>query len=74
MLAKMALAKGHSSKTKSQVSDIKPIGPLDFLSFCLFVCLLIYKYNIAERVIARIFTLRKLSTEAMPRSIIIFKG
>ena len=24
----MALAKGHSSKTKSQVSDIRAIGPL----------------------------------------------
>ena len=24
----MALAKGHSSKTKSQVSDIRTIGPL----------------------------------------------
>ena len=33
MLANMALAKGHSSKTKSQVSDIRTIGPLFFLSF-----------------------------------------
>ena len=42
MLANMALAKGHSSKTKSQVSDIRTIDPLVFLSF-LFVCLLAYK-------------------------------
>ena len=28
MLANMALAKGHSSKTKSQVSDIRTIGPV----------------------------------------------
>ena len=28
MLANMALAKGHSSKTKSQVSDIRTIDPL----------------------------------------------
>ena len=42
MLANMALAKGHSSKTKSQVSDIRTIGPLVFHFFgCLFVCLLI---------------------------------
>ena len=27
-LANMALAKGHSPKTKSQVSDIRTIGPL----------------------------------------------
>ena len=41
MLANMALAKGHSSKTKSQVSDIRTIGPLvfHFLFVCLFVCL-----------------------------------
>ena len=31
MLANMALAKGHSSKTKSQVSDIWNIGPLVFV-------------------------------------------
>ena len=41
MLANMALAKGHSSKTKSQVSDIRTIGPLVFLSF-FFVCLFAY--------------------------------
>ena len=28
MLANMALAKGHSSKTKFQVSNIRSIGPL----------------------------------------------
>ena len=45
MLTNMALAKGHSSKTKSQVSGIRTIGPLVFLSFlfvCLFVCLFAY--------------------------------
>ena len=48
MLTNMALAKGHSSKTKSQVSGIRTIGPLVFLSFlfvCLFVCLLINNIN-----------------------------
>ena len=46
MLANMALAKGHSSKTKSQVSDIRTIGPLVFHLFvCLFVCLLINDIN-----------------------------
>ena len=47
MLANMALAKGHSSKTKSQVSDIRTIGPLVFLFLfvCLFVCLLINDIN-----------------------------
>ena len=43
-VANMAWAKGHSSKTKSQVSDIRTIGPLVFLSF-LFVCLLINDIN-----------------------------
>ena len=28
MLANMAIAKGHSSKTKSHVSSIRTIGPL----------------------------------------------
>ena len=34
-LAKMALAKGHSSKTKSQLIDIGTIGPLvkDFTTY-----------------------------------------
>ena len=44
MLANMALAKGQSSETKSQVSDIRTIGPLFCLSF-LFVCLLINDIN-----------------------------
>ena len=36
---------------------------------------ILYKYYIPERVIVRMFTLRKwLSTEAKPRSIIIFEG
>ena len=35
----------------------------------------VYKYYIPERVLVRMFTLRKwLSTEAKPRSIIIFEG
>ena len=29
----MALAKGHSTKTKSQVSDIRTIGPLVLVTF-----------------------------------------
>ena len=38
----MALAKGRSSKTKSQVSDIRTIGPLFFVFFflCFFVCVI----------------------------------
>ena len=37
--------------------------------------MLLYKYYIPERVIVRMFTLRKwLSTEAKPRWIIIFEG
>ena len=39
----MALAKGHSSKTKSQVSDIKTIGPLVF-----DVATTIVKLNVAS--------------------------
>ena len=35
-LDNMALAKGHSSKTKSQVSDIRTIGTLVFVSLLLF--------------------------------------
>ena len=36
---------------------------------------IVYKYYIPERVIVRMFTLRKwLSTEAKPRSMIIFEG
>ena len=31
----MALAKGHSLKTKSQVSDIRTIGPLVYIWLCL---------------------------------------
>ena len=47
---------------------------ITILSLCMYY-LLIYKYYIPERVIIRMFTLRKwLSTEAKPRSIIIFEG
>ena len=48
MLANMALAKGHSSKTKSQVSDIRThwsSGFFFFFFFFFFFCLLINDIN-----------------------------
>ena len=33
-LTDIALTKGHSSKTKSQVSVLRTIGPLSCISFC----------------------------------------
>ena len=48
----MALAKGHSSKTKSQVSNIRTIGPL---VLCLVVCASKAKNQTKRKIIMKSF-------------------